>query len=130
MSANTELNVEILATSDNQTLRDVNQAEFPVTSFLIARITRLQYNVDPSFLAPTRINVTTEVNLIDLNSLRPIPLWIIILAVCSGLFLLFLIIVCLYSCGFFKRLRPPTSYSDTQPLHEDDVYPYRKANRL
>ena len=127
MSTNTELNVEVLATPHNQTLRDIGQSEFPVTSFLIARIKKLQYNVDPSFLTPTLINATTEVNLIDLNSLQPIPLWIIILAVCFGLFILFLIILCLYRFGFFKRNRPPV-YSDTQPLNDD--YSYRKGNRF
>lgn len=125
MNANTELNIEILATSHNQTLRDINQAEFPVTSFLVTRIRRLQYNVDPNFLTPTLVNATTEVNLIGLNRLKPVPLWIMILASCAGLFLLALIILCLCSCGFFKRKRIPHS-SDTQPLHDDDAYAYRK----
>lgn len=130
MSANVELNIEVLATPHNRTLREINEPDFPVTSFLVARVKKLQYNVDPSFLTPTLINATTEVNLVNLNALKPVPLWIMILAVCFGLFLLFLIILCLYSCGFFKRTRPPASYSDTQPLHTDDYSAYRKGNRL
>lgn len=130
MSTNTEINVEVLATPHNRTLREIGQADFLVTSYLIARIKKLQYNVDPSgFLSPTLINATTEVNLIDLNTLRPIPLWIILLAVCFGIFLLFLIILILYSCGFFKRNRHPAAYSDTQALHNDNNYDHGYSYR-
>ncbi|XP_014233587.1 integrin alpha-PS2-like [Trichogramma pretiosum] len=48
---------------------------------------------------------------------QPVSLWIIILAVCIGVLLLFLLILLLYKCGFFNRHRPSSGSPESQPLN-------------
>uniref|UniRef100_A0A2I9LP33 Integrin alpha-ps n=1 Tax=Centruroides hentzi TaxID=88313 RepID=A0A2I9LP33_9SCOR len=48
---------------------------------------------------------------------EPVPLWIIILAVCGGVLLLIIVILCLWKFGFFKRRKPgymPAETSDKE----------------
>lgn len=136
MPENSGVTFEVYARPWNTTLREIGFAEFSVTSIAVARIRRLQYNVDPSFLPPTAIKVTTTINLVGLESSSVIPLWIIVLAICFGLLILLLIVVCLWKLGFFVRKRPPTSSmtshnssADTQLLSEPFYYAYRKAGK-
>lgn len=93
MHENSGVTFEVFARPWNSTLRDIGFSEFSVTSIMVARIKRLQYNVDPSFMEPRIIKVTTMINLIGLESIAIIPLWIIVLAICFGLLILFLIVV-------------------------------------
>lgn len=127
MPANSGVTFEVYARPWNATLREIGFPEFSVTSIMVARIRQLQYNVDPSFKPPLVIKVTTQINLTGLESITIIPLWIIVLAICFGLLILFLIILCLWKLGFFVRKRPPSTGADTQPLH-DSAYGFRKAD--
>jgi integrin alpha 5 len=126
MHENSGVTFEVFARPWNSTLRDIAITEFSVTSIMVARIKQLQYNVDPSFMEPRVIKVTTMINLIGLETITVIPLWIIVLAICFGLLILFLIVVCLWKLGFFVRKRPPASAVDRQPLN-DSPYAYRKG---
>ncbi|XP_054716032.1 integrin alpha-PS1-like [Uloborus diversus] len=48
-----------------------------------------------------------------------VPLWIIILAVCGGLLLLFLLIFCLWKLGFFKRKKPGYMPAETNEKEKE-----------
>ena len=127
MHENSGVTFEVYARPWNSTLREIGFTEFSVTSIMVARIRHLQYNIDPSFKPPVVIKVTTMINLIGMETISIIPLWIIILAICFGLLILFLIILCLWKLGFFVRKRPPVSGADREPLH-DSGYDFRKPD--
>lgn len=105
-----------------ETVVDIEQPEFVVSSKMVSVVTKLPYDVDPSYLPPEVMVVTTQVHTIGLEKPGPIPLWIIILAVVGGLVLLSLLALLLYKCGFFKRKRPPIVASDSEPLHPDKTH--------
>ena len=50
-------------------------------------------------------------------------LWIVIGAIIGGLLLLFLIILALWKCGFFKRAQPPSVKADKVD-EQIDMHPY------
>lgn len=70
---------------------DISLAEFDISSKLVAVVSRLPYDVDPGYLPPEVLQVTTQVQLVGLDKPRPIPLSTIILAVLGGLLLLSLL---------------------------------------
>lgn len=101
-----------------ETIVDIESSEFAVSSKMVSIVTKLPYDVDPSYLPPEVVHVMTQIHTTGLEKPGPIPLWIIILAVVGGLLLLGLVALALYRCGFFKRKRPPmVANSDSEPLH-------------
>ncbi|KAI1304094.1 Integrin alpha-PS2 [Halotydeus destructor] len=100
-----------------ETVVNIASPVFDISSKMVAIVTELPYGVNPNYIAPEVLTVTTQVHTLGLDSPGPIPLWIIILAVVGGLLLLSLLALCLYQCGFFNRRRPPTVASDSEPLH-------------
>lgn len=68
---------------------------------------------------PVISSLITETEILPATPLpqpNGIPLWAIILAVIAGITILFLLIFCLYKCGFFKRNRP-TAGPEREPLN-------------
>ncbi|XP_021948515.1 integrin alpha-PS2 isoform X2 [Folsomia candida] len=88
-----------------------------VSSKIIARVTQLPYNVDPSYLKFKKYEIVTTIEEVpDLSVPSAIPWWVYFLAALAGLILLLLIIYILYKCGFFRRRRPGRGGPDSQPL--------------
>lgn len=84
-----------------ETVVDIAQPEFVISSKIVAVVSKLPYDVDPGYLAPEVGLVTTHVHVVGLDKPRPIPLLIYILAVIGGLFLLALLVLCFYKVSPF-----------------------------
>ncbi|KAM4626459.1 integrin alpha-V [Discoglossus pictus] len=65
--------------------------------------------------------VTTNIIWVNQTANIPVPVWVIVLAVLSGLLLLALMILIMYKFGFFKRVRPPQEETEREQLqpHEN-----------
>ncbi|KAG8554748.1 hypothetical protein GDO81_003880 [Engystomops pustulosus] len=65
--------------------------------------------------------VTTNILWVNQSSGAPVPIWVIVLAVLSGLLLLALMVFIMYKFGFFKRDRPPMEETEREQLqpHEN-----------
>ncbi|XP_037347075.2 integrin alpha-5-like [Pungitius pungitius] len=70
------------------------------------KVERMPYSIPPKFKPSGSKKVVTAVVWNKPDSVFPVPVWIIILAVLSGLLLLALLIYLLYKMGFFKRSDP------------------------
>lgn len=79
-----------------ETVVDISQPEFVISSKIVSVVSKLPYDVDPGYLAPEVALITTHVHVVGLDKPRPIPLLIYILAVIGGLLLLGLLILCFY----------------------------------
>lgn len=64
--------------------------------------------------------VTTNILWVNQTSSAPVPVWVIVLAVLSGLLLLALMVFIMYKFGFFKRVRPPQEETETEQLQPHD----------
>ncbi|KAM9326893.1 integrin alpha-V [Gastrophryne carolinensis] len=64
--------------------------------------------------------VTTNILWVNQSSSAPVPVWVIVLAVLSGLLLLALMVFIMYKLGFFKRVRPPQEETETEQLQPQD----------
>nr|DBA21608.1 TPA: hypothetical protein GDO54_018218 [Pyxicephalus adspersus] len=64
--------------------------------------------------------VTTNILWVNQSSSAPVPVWVIVLAVLSGLLLLALMVLIMYKFGFFKRVRPPQEETETEQLQPQD----------
>jgi len=60
-----------------------------------------------------RAETRAQPDLPRISDKRRVPIWIIVVAVIGGIFLLFLITVLFWKCGFFERRRDPN-----QPLYK------------
>ncbi|GAB1603113.1 integrin alpha-8-like isoform X3, partial [Argonauta hians] len=72
-------------------------------------VTDIPYNIpwDPYDFPTATKELYTQVNPEKLvPKSRPVPIWVIAIAVAAGILLLFLLIVLLWWCGFFKRVKP------------------------
>ncbi|KAG1695759.1 Integrin alpha-PS2 [Nymphon striatum] len=99
-----------------------------VQSKIIARVLELPYQVDPAYLGYEYTKISTEIDSIEEPPVRrPIPWWIIAVALCVGIIILIVLIVALWKCGFFQRKkfveksgkREKNGYHPTQ---SDDAY--------
>ncbi|XP_069471882.1 integrin alpha-V [Ambystoma mexicanum] len=65
--------------------------------------------------------VVTNILWVNPSTNLPVPVWVIILAVLSGLLLLSLLVFVMYKFGFFKRVRPPQEEQEREQLqpHEN-----------
>ncbi|KAF3689426.1 Integrin alpha-5 Fibronectin receptor subunit alpha Integrin alpha-F [Channa argus] len=70
------------------------------------KVDRMPYSIPPKFMPSGSKKVVTAVVWNKPDSVLPVPVWIIILAVLAGLLLLSLLIFLLYKMGFFKRSDP------------------------
>ncbi|XP_029007315.1 integrin alpha-5-like isoform X2 [Betta splendens] len=70
------------------------------------KLDRMPYSIAPRFKPSESKKVLTAVVWNTPDSLLPVPVWIIILAILAGLLLLSLLIYLLYKIGFFKRSGP------------------------
>ncbi|GLD61336.1 integrin alpha-5-like protein [Lates japonicus] len=70
------------------------------------KVDRMPYSIPPKFKPSGSKKVVTAVMWNKPDTLFPVPVWIIILAVLAGLLLLSLLIYLLYKMGFFKRSDP------------------------
>jgi len=67
----------------------------------------LPHNVDPEYLGLQTYTVTTRIiSLQDFGEAKPVPIWILLLAVMAGLLFLAVLSFCLWHFGFFTRVRP------------------------
>merc|ERR1712241_1457292 len=74
---------------------------------MVAQVTRLPHNVDPEYLGLQTYTVTTRIiSLQDFGEAKPVPIWILLLAVMAGLLFLAVLSFCLWHFGFFTRVRP------------------------
>ncbi|XP_040260879.1 LOW QUALITY PROTEIN: integrin alpha-V-like [Bufo bufo] len=64
--------------------------------------------------------VTTNILWVNQSSGAPVPLWVIVLAVLSGLLLLALMVFIMYKLGFFKRVRPPQEEAEREQLQPQE----------
>lgn len=64
--------------------------------------------------------VTTNILWVNQTSSALVPVWVIVLAVLSGLLLLALMVFIMYKLGFFKRVRPPQEETETEQLQPQD----------
>ncbi|ODM94960.1 Integrin alpha-PS2 [Orchesella cincta] len=88
-----------------------------VSSKLVTWVTKLPYNVDPTYLRYRKYEIDTTIEeLPDLSVPAPIPWWVYFLAALAGVLLLLLIVYIFYKCGFFKRRRRPSG-PEGQPLN-------------
>lgn len=92
-----------------ETVVDISQPEFVISSKIVAVVSKLPYEVDPGYLAPEVGLVTTHVHVVGMDKPRPIPLLIYILAVIGGLLLLALLVLCFYKVSHFTCSLIPIS---------------------
>ncbi|MEE6489857.1 hypothetical protein FKM82_015703 [Ascaphus truei] len=64
--------------------------------------------------------VTTNVLWVNPAINLPVPVWVIVLAVLSGLLLLSLLVLIMYKFGFFKRVRPPQEETEREQLQPQE----------
>ncbi|KAG9477729.1 hypothetical protein GDO78_012965 [Eleutherodactylus coqui] len=64
--------------------------------------------------------VTTNILWVNQTSGAPVPVWVIVLAVLSGLLLLALMVFIMYKLGFFKRVRPPQEEAEREQLQPQE----------
>ncbi|XP_063286248.1 integrin alpha-V [Pelobates fuscus] len=64
--------------------------------------------------------VTTNILWVNQTSGAPVPVWVIILAVLSGLLLLAIMVLIMYKVGFFKRVRPPQEETEREQLQPQE----------
>ncbi|XP_063792115.1 integrin alpha-V-like [Pseudophryne corroboree] len=64
--------------------------------------------------------VTTNILWVNQSSSTPVPVWVIVLAVLSGLLLLALMVFIMYKLGFFKRVRPPQEETEREQLQPQE----------
>ncbi|XP_044161560.1 integrin alpha-V [Bufo gargarizans] len=64
--------------------------------------------------------VTTNILWVNQSSGAPVPVWVIVLAVLSGLLLLALMVFIMYKLGFFKRVRPPQEEAEREQLQPQE----------
>ncbi|NP_001081685.1 integrin subunit alpha V L homeolog precursor [Xenopus laevis] len=64
--------------------------------------------------------VTTNILWVNQAASLPVPIWVIILAVLSGLLLLSLMVFIMYKLGFFKRVRPPQEETEREQLQPQE----------
>ncbi|XP_077140029.1 integrin alpha-V [Ranitomeya variabilis] len=64
--------------------------------------------------------VTTNILWVNQSSGAPVPVWVIVLAVLSGLLLLALMVFIMYKLGFFKRVRPPQEETEREQLQPQE----------
>ncbi|XP_071748168.1 integrin alpha-PS2 isoform X5 [Lepeophtheirus salmonis] len=86
-----------------------------VSSKILARITKLPYQVNMDKDQYFSDSVTTEVFPIQLEAVA-VSWWVWILAAIFGMILLLIISYCLYRCGFFRRKRPDIN-PESEPLN-------------
>ncbi|XP_075041027.1 integrin alpha-V [Mixophyes fleayi] len=65
-------------------------------------------------------DVTTNILWVNQSSSAPVPVWVIVLAVLSGLLLLALMVLIMYKLGFFKRVRPPQEEAEREQLQPQE----------
>uniref|UniRef100_A0A6I8SZC1 Integrin subunit alpha V n=1 Tax=Xenopus tropicalis TaxID=8364 RepID=A0A6I8SZC1_XENTR len=68
----------------------------------------------------TFLKVTTNILWVNQAASLPVPVWVIILAVLSGLLLLSLMVFIMYKLGFFKRVRPPQEEAEREQLQPQE----------
>ncbi|CAN7996424.1 unnamed protein product [Ixodes hexagonus] len=108
-----------------RTAASMGQERLRISSKLVARVTRLLYDLPATDIKHTVHFVSTEVIVEDLGSRsRGPPWWVILLAVCGGLLLLGLLALLLWKLGFFKRKRP----QDQEPLNPPEKNGYRLSH--
>lgn len=101
------------------TIDQLGFTDVQISSKLVTRITSLPYNVDIADYPYKVYSISTRLNSEESEvSLRPIPLWIFILAVTSGLLLLGILALLLWKFGFFRRRRPQDELLDEEPLRK------------
>ncbi|XP_067127479.1 integrin alpha-PS2-like isoform X1 [Centruroides vittatus] len=99
------------------TIDQLGFSDVQISSKLVTRITSLPYDVETSSYSYKVYSIFTRLNSEESDvSLRPVPLWIFILAVTSGLLLLGLLALLLWKFGFFRRRRPRDELLDEEPL--------------
>ncbi|XP_075691340.1 integrin alpha-V [Rhinoderma darwinii] len=64
--------------------------------------------------------VTTNILWVNQSSGAAVPVWVIVLAVLSGLLLLALMVFIMYKLGFFKRVRPPQEETEREQLQPQE----------
>ncbi|KAM3910834.1 integrin alpha-V [Leptodactylus fuscus] len=64
--------------------------------------------------------VTTNILWVNQTSGAGVPIWVIVLAVLSGLLLLALMVAIMYKLGFFKRVRPPQEETEREQLQPQE----------
>ncbi|KAM4697382.1 integrin alpha-V [Rhinophrynus dorsalis] len=64
--------------------------------------------------------VTTNILWVNQTATLPVPIWVIILAVLSGLLLLSVMVLIMHKFGFFKRVRPPQEETEREQLQPQD----------
>ncbi|KAG8432808.1 hypothetical protein GDO86_017161 [Hymenochirus boettgeri] len=64
--------------------------------------------------------VTTNILWVNQAVNLPVPIWVIILAIISGLLLLSLMVFIMYKMGFFKRVRPPQEETEREQLQPQE----------
>ncbi|XP_015793178.1 integrin alpha-PS2 [Tetranychus urticae] len=114
-----------------KTISEIGLPEFQVSSKLVAEIVQLPYGIENTQIEMDAkvTRVSTDVRVIGLERGLPIPLWIILLAILVGLLLLFILAMCLWKLGFFKRKRPPTREEDYEPLQPNgNGYKFRTGD--
>lgn len=85
------------------TIRVIDENVFHISSKLVALVTSLPYDFDPSLLHPEIYSVITKVHTAGrLDKTQLIPLWKIILAVICGLLILGLLALLLWKVGLFR----------------------------
>ncbi len=91
----------------SSTISRLSHHQYEISSRLVAVVTKLPHNVDPSFLDIKSYTVTSKVISVGTDFLegRGIPLWILLLAVLAGLVLIALLSLILWHLGFFRRRR-------------------------
>jgi len=122
------INIKIRSRFWKENIKFINLEEFQISSKLVALVTSLPYDVDHSLLLPYIQTVSTKIYVTGLDKTKPIPLWIIILAIIIGLIILAALALALWKLGFFKRRRPPSGSADREPLQSRNGYNYRKGD--
>lgn len=89
------------------TVAKLPHREFEVSSRMVARISELPHQVDPSYLGIRTFTVTSRVVVLqDFSEYSGgVPIWILLLAILAGLVFLACLSFVLWHFGFFRRTR-------------------------
>lgn len=84
-----------------------------VSSKLVTWVTKLPYNVDPTYLPLRKYEIDTTIEeLPDLSVPAPIPWWVYFLAALAGVLLLLLIVYIFYKVISFLKIPPSPSFDE------------------